>query len=179
MLIGFAHEKVGAVVVEHLHARGRRRLAALTADDERALRRKDGFARAARERGLAAEGVDGLPTGIVRAPATLGEGRTGLLDLLARYPDVDAVFCSSDLLALGVLTEAQVQGIAVPERLAVVGFGDMAFARDVHPALTTVRVDGTSIGRLAARLIIDRAEGRAATERVVDVGFSLVPRAST
>jgi LacI family gluconate utilization system Gnt-I transcriptional repressor len=151
----------------------------LTGDDERALRRKAGFVEAARARGLASEGVDGLPTGIVRAPTTAGSGRTGLLDLLARHPDVDAVFCSSDLLALGVMIEAQVQGIAVPGRLAVVGFGDLALARDFHPALTTVRIDGTSIGRLAARLIVDRAEGRAVTERVVDVGFSIVPRAST
>jgi LacI family gluconate utilization system Gnt-I transcriptional repressor len=179
MLIGFSHEKIGGAVVEHLLARGRRRLAVLTGDDERALRRKAGFVEAARARGLASEGVDGLPTGIVRAPTTAGSGRTGLLDLLARHPDVDAVFCSSDLLALGVMIEAQVQGIAVPGRLAVVGFGDLALARDFHPALTTVRIDGTSIGRLAARLIVDRAEGRAVTERVVDVGFSIVPRAST
>jgi LacI family gluconate utilization system Gnt-I transcriptional repressor len=45
--------------------------------------------------------------------------------------------------------------------------------------LTSVRIDGTSIGRLAARLIVDRAEGRGVAERVVDVGFSIVPRASS
>ena len=93
--------------------------------------------------------------------------------------DVDAIFCSSDLLALGVLIEAQLQGIAVPGRLAVVGFGDLALARDFHPALTTVRIDGTSIGRLAARFIVDRAEGREVAQRIVDVGFSVVSRDST
>lgn len=179
MLIGFSHEKIGSAVVEHLYARGRRRLAVLTGDDERALRRKSSFVDAARAKGLVSESVDGLPTGIVRAPTTAGSGRTGLLDLLARHPDIDAVFCSSDLLALGVMIEAQLQGIAVPGRLAVVGFGDLALGRDFHPALTTVRIDGTSIGRLAARLIVDRAEGRDVTERIVDVGFSIVPRAST
>lgn len=179
MLIGFSHEKIGPAVVEHLVSRGRQRLAALTADDERALRRKTGFVEAARARGLAMDGLEGLPTGIVRAPTTLGSGRTGLTDLLARHPGIDAIFCSSDLLALGVLIEAQVQGIPVPDRLAVVGFGDLAFARDVHPALTSVRIDGTSIGRLAARLIVDRAEGRGVAERVIDVGFSIVPRASS
>ena len=77
------------------------------------------------------------------------------------------------------MIEAQVQGIAVPGRLGVVGFGDLALGRDFHPALTTVRIDGTSIGRLAARLIVDRAEGRDVTDRIVDVGFSVVPRGST
>jgi LacI family gluconate utilization system Gnt-I transcriptional repressor len=178
MLVGFSHEKAGAAVVAHLAGRGRRRLAVLTGDDERAMRRRSGFAEAARAHGLAWDAVDGVPTGFLRAPTTIGDGRTGILDLLARYPDIDAVFCSSDLLALGVLIEAQRQGIEVPRRLAVVGFGDLELARDVHPALTTVRIDGTSIGRIAARLIVDRAEGRIVPQTVVDVGFSVVARDS-
>ena len=93
--------------------------------------------------------------------------------------DVDAVFCSSDLLALGVMTEAQARGIAVPERLAIVGFGDLEFAADLHPALTTVRIDGMGIGRQAAQFIVDRAEGRAVEQRVVDIGFSIVERMTT
>ena len=77
-----------------------------------------------------------------------------------------------------MITEAHARGIPVPERLAVFGFGDFAFAADTHPALTTVRIDGTAIGRQAARFIIDRAEGRPVAERVVDIGFSIVQRAS-
>ena len=98
--------------------------------------------------------------------------------MLAHGADFDAVFCSSDLLALGVLTEAQALGMAVPDRLAVVGFGDLAFARDLHPALTTVRIDGTRIGTEAARCIVDRVEGRPVPERMVDIGFSIIERAS-
>ena len=67
----------------------------------------------------------------------------------------------------------------VPGRLAVFGFGDFAFAADTHPALSTVRIDGTGIGRQAARFIVDRAEGRPVGDRVVDIGFSIVERAST
>ena len=58
------------------------------------------------------------------------------------------------------MTEARARGIAVPRQLAVVGFGDLEFAADLHPALTTVRIDGTAIGRQAAQFIVDRAEGR-------------------
>jgi len=124
-------------------------------------------------------GILAVPTGIVGAPTTAGSGRTGLIDLLARHPDIDAIFCSSDLLALGVVIEARARGIAVPERLAVVGFGDLALARDFQPALSTVRVDGTAIGRLAARLLVERIEGRDTATRVVDVGFSVVPRGTS
>ena len=178
-VVGFSHERTGAAVAEHLVARGRRHLAVLTGDDARALRRKEGFVAAARASGLATDDVDGVPTGIVRAPTTAGSGRTGLIDLLARHPDIDAIFCSSDLLALGVVIEARARGIAVPERLAVVGFGDLELARDFQPALSTVRVDGTAIGRLAARLLVERIEGRDASTRVVDVGFSVVPRGTS
>jgi LacI family gluconate utilization system Gnt-I transcriptional repressor len=88
------------------------------------------------------------------------------------------VFCSSDLLALGVMTEAQARGIAVPTQLGVMGFGDLDFAADLNPALTTVRIDGASIGRQAARFIVDRAEGREVGQRVVDIGFSIASRDS-
>ena len=173
MLVGFSHEKVGAAVAEYLYEHGRRRLAIVTADDPRAGLRRGSFVEAAGRRGAAE-----VPTCVVPAPSTLGHGRAGLADLLGREPDVDAVFCSSDILALGAITEAQAQGIPVPGRVAIFGFGDFGFAADTHPGLTTVRIDGTAIGRQAARFIIDRAEGRPVADRVVDIGFTIIQRAS-
>ena len=173
MLVGFSHSGVADAVCRYLHGRGRQQLAVLGGDDERAQRRSQAFVSTACSLGLPEPLVHVVP-----APTTLGSGRSGLRALLAHSASFDAVFCSSDLLALGVLTEAQALGIAVPDRLAVVGFGDLAFARDLHPALTTVRIDGTRIGMEAARCIIDRMEGRPVTERMVDVGFSIVERQS-
>ena len=176
MLVGFSHEQIGSAVADYLHQRGRRRVAILSANDERALRRNQAFADAAIRLGM---GSAAVPTCTVSAPTTLGSGRTGLGELLARDPAIDAVFCSSDMMALGVLMEAQARGIAVPDQLAVVGVGDQAFARDVHPALTSVRIDGTRIGSKAADFIIARAEGKLVTDRVIDIGFAIVERAST
>jgi LacI family gluconate utilization system Gnt-I transcriptional repressor len=175
MLVGFSHADVGRRVAEFLHAKGRRALAVISANDERARRRQDAFVAAARSLGQA-----DVPVVMVPAPTTLGSGRKALAELLeGRGPaEVDAVYCSSDLLALGVLTQAQAMGAAVPDRLAVVGFGDLDFAADLHPALTTVRIDGGAIGRQAARFIVDRAEGRQDGPRIVDIGFSIVDRAS-
>ena len=173
MLVGFSHEAVGREVAAFLHARGRRRLAVVAGDDERSRRRHAAFCEAARARGLAEPQAITVP-----APTTLGSGRAALGELLQRPEGVDAVFCSSDLLALGVLTEARVRGLAVPARLAVVGFGDNEFAADLEPALTTVRIDSAAIGRHAARFIVERAEGRPVVDRVVDVGFAIRDRAS-
>jgi LacI family gluconate utilization system Gnt-I transcriptional repressor len=179
MLIGFSHEKVGAAVAAHFVERGRRCPAVLTADDRRAARRLQGFVAASKAHGVARDAIDGVPTGVVTAPSTVGTGRTGLNDLLARHPDVDAVFCSSDLMALGAMIEARLRGLRVPEDLAVVGFGDLSMSRDLHPALTSVRIDGASIGRIAARLIVERAAGRDTAQRVFDIGFSIAVRASS
>jgi LacI family transcriptional regulator, gluconate utilization system Gnt-I transcriptional repressor len=174
MLVGFSHTEVGRAVATYLHGRGRRRLAVVSGDDERAGRRLEAFRRHAQSLGL-----PDVPVAVVPAPTTLRSGRDALAGLLKRHPEVDAVFCSSDLLALGVLTEARAQGLAVPERLAVVGFGDLEFAADLVPALTTVRINGAAIGREAARFIVSRAEGRAVGPQVLDIGFSVVERASS
>lgn len=173
MLVGFSHGDVGRAVAAYLHARGRRRLAVVVGDDERATRRRQAFEAEARRLGLPPPQVVTVP-----APTTLKSGRRALGELLAADAGIDAVSCSSDLLALGVMTEAQVRGIAVPGQLAIIGFGDLDFAADLHPALTTVRIDGTAIGRQAALFIVERAEGRAVNDRVVDIGFTIVERAS-
>ncbi len=173
MLVGFSHESVGREVARFLHAKGRRRLAVVAGDDERSHRRHDAFRATARELGLPPAEVVVVP-----APTTLRSGRTALADLMQRPGGVDAVFCSSDLLALGVLTEAHARGVAVPGQLALIGFGDNDFAADLDPSLTTVHIDSAAIGRQAARFIVDRAEGRVVDERIVDIGFSIQDRAS-
>jgi len=173
MLVGFSHPRVGIAVADTLHARGYRRPAIITADDQRAGQRRAAYVERWRELG-----VDQVAVNVVPAPTTLGDGRIALRALLEAHPSIDAVFCSSDLLAQGVLIEAQTRGIAVPGRLAVIGFGDLAFAAHLHPALTTVRIDGTSIGRQAGRFILDRAAGRDPGPRVRDIGFSIIDRAS-
>ena len=172
MLVGFSHVEVGRAVATFLHAKGRRRLAVVAGDDERAQRRVEAFKATAVALGLAEPRVVAVP-----APTTLQSGRQALARLL-KGRKLDAMFCSSDLLALGVLTEARVRGLMVPEALAVVGFGDLEFAASLHPALTTVRINGAAIGRQAAAFIVERAEGRAVAQRVIDIGFSIVERDS-
>jgi len=174
MLVGFSHEEVGRSVAAFLHGKGRRRLAVISGSDERALRRQAAFQATARALGLGEARIVVVP-----APTTLRSGRAALVELMQGGPKPDAVFCSSDLLALGVMTQAQASGMAVPKRLAIVGFGDLEFAADLEPGLTTVRIDGGAIGRQASQFIVDRAEGRTGGQRLVDIGFSIVERDTT
>jgi LacI family transcriptional regulator, gluconate utilization system Gnt-I transcriptional repressor len=170
MIVGFSHYRIGETVAERFIARGVRRPALISANDRRALERRRGFVDA-----FARHGMGHVIERLMPPPSSVALGKQGLADLLRTRADVDAVFCSSDLLALGITAQARRQGIEIPEQLVVCGFGDLEFAADTSPALTTVRVDGRRIGATAARCLIDRLGG--ATERArVDVGFELIER---
>ncbi|MGU7768753.1 LacI family DNA-binding transcriptional regulator [Burkholderia sp. MR1-5-21] len=171
MLVGFSHRHVGEAAARYLRERGARRPAVVTPSDRRAQVRAQAFVDAF-------GATSGIPVVTAESPANLGDGRRALGELLERAPDVDAVFCGADILALGVLMEAGHRGIAVPRQLRVVGYGDQNFAKDTAPALTTIRIDGTGIGKLAASLLVDRIERGECERRVVDVGFTLIERDS-
>jgi LacI family transcriptional regulator, gluconate utilization system Gnt-I transcriptional repressor len=170
MVVGFSHLKVGSAVAGYLLGKGWNRLGIATGDDYRGSLRREGF--------LSVVGHD-VPTAVVPAPSSLALGRKALDELLRMDSTLQAVFCSSDPLAHGVVTEARARGLRIPEDLAVCGFGDAAFAAHMEPSLTTVHVDGAAIGRLAARLIVDRCSGQTVDQRVIDVGFRIIERRST
>ena len=174
MLVGFSHEKVGQAAAEFLFGRGYRRFGLVWADDERAALRRRGFLSV-----LAGHGITEVQTSIVPAPSTFQRGREGLSRLLESHARPDAVFCSSDALAQGVLVETQARGLSVPGELAIMGFGDFDFAAHTHPSLSTVRIDRPAIGRKAAEALLARIEGQSVAEKVIDVGFELIGREST
>ena len=170
MTVGFSHVKVGSAVAGYFLSKGWQRLGIATGDDHRASMRRDGF--------LAAVG-HAVPTATVPAPSSLALGRRALSELLEQDPKIQAIYCSSDGLAQGLLVEAQSRGLRVPEDLAICGFGDADFAAHLQPSLSTVHVDGKVIGTLAAQMIIDRCNGKTLTEPIVDLGFRIIERQST
>jgi LacI family gluconate utilization system Gnt-I transcriptional repressor len=178
MTVGFSHRDVGHALGQHLLDCGCRRPALILGDNDRAAARGRGFKEACAERGYTS-----VPEKVLASPTTTRQGREALRELLAESPDIDAVSCSSDLLALGAIIEAGQRGIDVPGDLSVAGFGDLDFASQLEPALTTVRIDGQGIGRLAALNLLERIEKHVASgngaPKQVDVGFELVARAST
>lgn len=173
LCVGFSHVVAGRAIAEFVHGAGYRQAGTVSAGDERALRRKDAFAAAFSKpsgTGVAEVNFDG--------PASLARGREGLRLLLDEKGfDEGVIFCSSDLLAHGVVVEAGARGLSVPNQIAVVGFGDQDFAAHVVPSLTTVRVDRDSLGMAAADAILARLQG-ADTPEVTDLGFEIVRRES-
>lgn len=178
MLVGFSHIDAGAAVARYLHDKGRKRPAVITSsNDPRAIARGQGFIDAARALGMGTASMN-VPTHGFISPSKMIHGREGLRELLTQHPDLDCVFCATDVVALGALAEANAQRIAVPEQLAIIGFGDSDFAIAANPALTTVRVEGVEIGRLVASQIMARVEGKNSERGAVDMGFCIVQRGS-
>jgi LacI family gluconate utilization system Gnt-I transcriptional repressor len=173
MLVGFSHVNVGREVAKYLHGKGYRRFALVCAGDERAQIRRRAFLEA-----LSDLGLEGLATVSVSTPTTVRMGREGLASLLDDGHRPDAVFCSSDVLAHGVLAEAQSRGLKVPSDLAVMGFADLDFAAYTFPSLSTVHVDRAAIGRRAGEALLARLSGKPVEEMTVDIGFKIIERAS-
>jgi LacI family transcriptional regulator len=74
------------------------------------------------------------------------------------YPPT-AIFCASDLSAIGAMKAVAESGRSVPKDISIVGFGDFPLAKFLHPGLTTIRLPLASLGETAARNLLLLAQG--------------------
>jgi LacI family gluconate utilization system Gnt-I transcriptional repressor len=186
-VVGFSNFEAARRMTHALAERGYRRIAFAGPPPEaerRADQRLDGYRRAIAELGRV---PDVEPLG--ELGVTFDSGARAAAALLARAQPPDAVFFVNDVPAFGAAQACQRLGAPVPGRLAIAGFGDFEIARAANPPLTTVRIPGERIGRVAASLIVERlsvdpplaaaaARDPETDARVVDLGFEIVIRAS-
>jgi LacI family transcriptional regulator len=174
--LGFDHRAAMRRVVEHLLELGHRRIAVLTGPNpgnDRIAARLEGVHAALADAGLAL-----AEEALLETAYSITDGRTGLRTLLDRGVPMTALVCTTDLLAFGVLAEARVLGIRVPEQLSVTGFDDLEPAAHLDPPLTTVHIPAEELGRRTAEWLLARLDGRHLPERV-ELQASLVLRGST
>ena len=108
------------------------------------------------------------------------DGYEAMNALLARRPDIDAVFCFNDLLAIGALRALREGGRRVPEDVAVVGFDDVEDCLYTAPPLTSVSPDKEAIAATAVDLLIARMDDTAPPEpREIFPPYRLAVRASS
>lgn len=176
MMVGFSHSDACFAAISHLLELGYRRIGFLGARmDPRVQRRLEGYSDAMKAASL----YDPRLIITTPVPTSVTMGGTLFADLLLRAPDMDAVFCINDDLALGVLFECQRRQIHVPEEMAIVGFNDLEFMASATPPLTSVRTNRYVMGRTAITMVMEAIEGKRPPTPVVDLGFELVIRRSS
>jgi DNA-binding LacI/PurR family transcriptional regulator len=98
---------------------------------------------------------------------------------LAARPDVTAVLCANDAMALGFLRAAAEHKRRVPEDISVVGFDDVPEAAYYHPPLTTVRQDFGALGVRALHVLMDLITNRGYVRPALPIAADLIVRSSS
>jgi DNA-binding LacI/PurR family transcriptional regulator len=164
--------------VRHLLAGGRRRIAVIGANlnaQGTSSQRLEGY--------LAALSEAGLPRDDALIPVvdlfTRSSGATAMRGLLDLPEPPDSVFCFNDPLALGAMRAAHMNGVRMPEQLAIIGFDDIEDGRFSTPSLTTVSPDKPWIARTALDRIVRRLEGEDVPAETLVGPYQLVVRESS
>jgi LacI family transcriptional regulator, gluconate utilization system Gnt-I transcriptional repressor len=176
MMVGFSHFEGGRAVARHLAEAGYRNIGFLGARmDPRSQRRLAGYRAAMEEAGI----FDPRLVTTTTVPSSVSLGRELLREARAKMPALDAVFCNNDDLALGVLFECRSASLAVPSDIGIAGFNDLEMMEAAFPSITSVKTHRYEIGKRAVGMARAAIAGDRPSQRMVDMGFELMPREST
>ncbi|CAN7608504.1 LacI family DNA-binding transcriptional regulator [Pseudoduganella sp. LjRoot289] len=162
----------GALATGHLLQRGRRRIAFLgDINLPEVEHRYQGYCQALRAQGIAPDPQLQVPVSFLP-----GGGAEGVRELMRRGAAFDAMFASSDLLAMAAINTLRELGRPVPDDVAVVGYDDIELASYFHPPLSTVRQPIAAAGRALVASLLELADGQGAAS--LQLPTELVLRAS-
>ncbi|WP_312953188.1 DNA-binding transcriptional regulator CytR [Superficieibacter sp.] len=162
--------------VNYLHELGHQRIGCIAGPEEMPLchYRLQGYVQALRRCGITVD-----PHYIARGNFTYEAGARALEQLLALPKPPTAVFCHSDVMALGALSYAKRQGLKVPDDLSIIGFDNISLSEFCDPPLTTVAQPRFEIGREAMLLLLDQLHGQNVSSGSRLLDCELIIRGST
>lgn len=157
--------KMSFKVVEHFYLQGYRELGYIgsTSESDISNMRKNGYIEAIESFGLAVNEkwfVNGdnffEPSGYEAMKKIINSGQLP-----------QAVFCASDLIAIGAMRALKEQHLSVPDDIGIIGCDDIDACKYTTPTLTTIRQNKDKIGRIAASLLYDLINNQSETSNVV------------
>jgi LacI family transcriptional regulator len=158
-------------LVRHLADRGHRRLGMLDCPDANDVARRVVFLAEAAELGLVV-----APDAVVDVDLSMAGGEDGFARLSAAHPEVTAVFCFNDLVAVGAHRAARRLGRAIPAEVALAGYDGLTLGELLDPPLTTVYLDKRRMGELAVAQARQLLSGKQPAPAVLET--KLLVRAS-
>lgn len=156
--IGFDHIKAGKQIAKHLITLGHKsygNISGIRKNNDRASERLKGI-----EQQLNSAGLTLTDDRIVECRYSVEEGSKALHTLLDNHPDITAVSCGNDILALGALHGAQQRGLRVPDDLSITGFDNIEILPFLKPSLTTINSPSRRMGENAADYILRQIENK-------------------
>jgi LacI family gluconate utilization system Gnt-I transcriptional repressor len=176
MAVGVSNFETAYAMTAHLASKGYRKIGFVSTPihgNDRLQQRRTGYHAA-----LSELGIENHADMEVEVPITAQGGAEALVTLTDRHKDIDAIFFSSDTLAIGAVQECHRRRWAVPGRIAIAGYGDMDLAAQLFPPLTTVKVNRYEMGRRAVRQLLARLRGDSKVPTITSLGFEIVDRDS-
>jgi LacI family repressor for deo operon, udp, cdd, tsx, nupC, and nupG len=138
---GLGHKAIGVIgVPDNIHLASQFRSA--------------GLREGAEEAGL---NFDDLP--YVNGDFSIGSGASSAKELLEQHPELTALICLNDRMAMGAIQQARQLGRSVPHDLTVVGYDDIPMALAFDPPLTTIDQQAVELGQLASRMLFELLDG--------------------
>lgn len=153
--VGSENIQATATLVEHLAERRHRRIALITGEsgatvtEERTLGYRLGLERA---------GLRYNPDLVTSGMSSTGGAARATAALLEGWPSPTAIVVAGESMLIGAQWEAHRRGIRIGAELAMVGYGDMDWARTVSPGVTTMAQPISEMGRRAIQLLVERCK---------------------
>lgn len=164
MNIGYNHTKCSYASVKGLIASGRKHVAYLRARlDTRTIDRQHGYELACDEAGL--------PPIVYGSEvrSNFSRGAAMMRQALKEEPNLDAVFCTNDDVAIGAMIACTEQGIKIPEQISVLGYNGLNIGATTIPKLTSVVTARKDMGTMAVDLILKRLERKEIGEKHIEL----------
>lgn len=155
--IGVDNVKGAFMAVEHLIKLGHKRIAMINGHKDAfvSFERLDGYFLALNRYNIPID-----KELIVYADFSDRGGERAAEELIKTHKDITAIFCASDLMAIGAMNALNNLGYSVPDDISIVGFDDLYLAQLTNPKLTTIRQDTAIIGESAANVLINMISGQ-------------------
>ncbi len=170
------NQKGAYLAVQHLYKLGHKKIGFINgwSHTHTSAAKLAGYRQALSEGGLPFE-----PALYTEGDFTVEGGAQQMAKLLCQNPDLTSVFVADDLMAIGAMHKAQALGRAIPEDLAIVGFGDSPFSAHTQPPLSTIRVEERLIGTLGAQRLLSLIDSPDEPPLKILTPTKLIPRKSS